>query len=520
MARPTSLAPIHHQRRAYEWLQECGRAAAHVRLAEAGALGALDLLDALRSPMNLRNGAALAALARDGHAPWPSVRPRDLVLVARMRLYQGKRMLSQARRDLLARVHRVAGQPAGRGDVLVLPRLLGHVHDQMPVALELRRQGMRVVFALPTPELVDLPREQGFEVASLDAVAAGRAPGPLAAHRLQRALERAVGDFADGPTAARFSAREREVLTVTTQAVLREQVNGLQRVAHGLDRLLQTLTPTLLLIGNPYTIEGRAAAMLARARGIRSAALEHGSTFPDDPIWRDCLVDLVCACGAPSRRALLSCGVADSAIAVTGAPRLDAVIQRRSQAQPASILVATSGAGDQVSAETHAHFIEWLYAASETAPEVRWVVKLHLKDPPALYAEASARHPRARIEIVLPDSRRFGADIFDYLRGARALVTVCSTTALDAMVVGVPVIAVEPGPIPRGVEFLERGCTRSARDATELAYQARRAWAEEAVPGVDEAARAYAAEHHVNLGSAATAVAQHLRQLLEARARG
>ncbi len=83
------------------------------------------------------------------------------------------------------------------------------------------------------------------------------------------------------------------------------------------------MKPALILAGNPYTLEGRIATRVGQTCGILTAALEHGSIFSYDPIWEDCILDLVCAWGEPSRRALLSCGVHEEQIAVTGAPHLD-----------------------------------------------------------------------------------------------------------------------------------------------------------------------------------------------------
>jgi hypothetical protein len=510
------LAPIHHQRRANRWLAECRRAVRDAGVRAPGAAGDIDLIDALRSPLNLRNGNVLMALAADA----PAARSPDGSLHAlRLMLYRARRELRQGCEDLLERARLQAAMPRAPIAVLAVPRTSGHLLDQLPVARGLAARGARVVFALPDEALVDATRAQGFEAVLLARVSGHGAPGPIAVRRLRRDLVRAI---ARGPGARSegFTPDERSALCAATHAGLRENLNVALRAASGLAFLLDTLRPRLVLPGNPYTMEGRIAAMLAKVRGIPSAALEHGSIFPEDPIWQECVVDRVCAWGEPSRRALQSCGVGEERIAVTGAPRLDPVVHAASAARPPSVLVATSGAGDQVSAETHQRFIEWLYQAAAAVPEARFVVKLHRKDRPELYAAARAHHPGAQVEVVVADRKRFGGDIFEYLRGARALVTLYSTAALDAMVVGVPVITAVPGPVPRGIEFLERGCTRDAASAAALAAEIRRAWAGEPAPTSDAAARAYAAEHYAHLGQAAEATAASLASLLEEARRG
>lgn len=86
------------------------------------------------------------------------------------------------------------------------------------------------------------------------------------------------------------------------------------------------------------------------------------------------------------------------------------------------------------------------------------------------------------------------------------------------MSVRVPVISVDvwqSGQRPRGIAFLERGCTRRVQSAAELAAKAQAAWNGESEPETDEAARQYACEHFVNQGHAAEAVAERLAQLIK-----
>jgi hypothetical protein len=179
------------------------------------------------------------------------------------------------------------------------------------------------------------------------------------------------------------------------------------------------------------------------------------------------------------------------------------------------VLVATSGPGDSVSFPQFQSFIRTLYDAADRTPDLSWLVKLHKKDREEHYQQIRPEgHPRVR--LVRGEFQRDGLSIFDYLRSARALVTISSTAAVDAMAVDVPVIAVDvwpPGKGLTGVEFLERGCTMSVRSAAELAEAANRAWAGQADPQVLEAARTYAAEHFANRGRAAQAVAEQLVSL-------
>jgi hypothetical protein len=214
----------------------------------------------------------------------------------------------------------------------------------------------------------------------------------------------------------------------------------------------------------------------------------------------------------------LSNGLTEAQIRVTGAPRYDSIFQRKrtKEAQGAFILVATSGAGDQVNLQQHQAFIRTLYEAAEQAPEIQWVVKLHPKDREHFYALGNApSHPRMR--VTRAEVGQQGLGIFGYLEQARALVTVSSSSALDAMAVGVPVLTVDvwpEGQRPRGIEFLQRACTRSVRTGRELAAEARKTWQGTVDSATQAAADAYAEQHFANRGRAAETVAGELTELL------
>jgi hypothetical protein len=280
------------------------------------------------------------------------------------------------------------------------------------------------------------------------------------------------------------------------------------RVALGTDALLAQKRPALLIVGNPFTFEGRTAALVARAHGVPVAATEHGSVVPGDPKWRDCPVDLVCAWGEPDRQAFIACGVPAEAVVVTGSARQDERLARARAPRNedrTEVLVATSGAGDKVSVDEHRRFISLLFASAGELPHQRFVVKLHRKDPESFYEDGRP----ANVEIVSVDRKRFGEDIYDFLARARVLVTVQSTSAIDAMAVGVPVIAVDAARQDRraGVEFLRHA--RLATSAAELIAHLTTPTAP-----ASEASRAYVERHFAHLGRAAETAASVLHDLV------
>lgn len=535
-------APIYFQRRAIRWLdnlRKIGR--------ERGVLPVpmgpvrLDPLDLLRSELNLNNGRALQnvgiALAAARLHPSDAVLFRGTgpvaeisriiadrdkpgivgawsvghqkVLAARKYLYRRRetmrRSLSQAQRQL------VTAGPFRGASILAVPRQPGHLSDLLPVARALRDEHrLDTSFAITAMSLAEQVESEDF----MGHVVTGRAGD----HRpLLARLSAFVQD--EGQRDPTFERVERIAMVRATIQVLEDQLDEALRVASGIGRVMQANLPRMVLAGNPYTLEGRTGARIAAAMGIPTAALEHGSIFPDDPIWQDCSADWVYVWGAASKRALLTCGLAADRIVEAGAPRTDAVVARTTQRKlpiDANILVATSGPGDQVSDAQHRFFIEVLFGAAKMTPALTWIVKLHKKDKSSLYVDETGQKP-TNVDVVRGDVSRDGRSIFEYLENARALVTVASTTALDAMMVDVPVITVDVTRGARGlagIEFLDRGCTTHVALGSDLARAAQKLADGVRDEARDEVARTYVREQYANLGSAASYVASHIADML------
>jgi hypothetical protein len=327
---------------------------------------------------------------------------------------------------------------------------------------------------------------------------------------LTKVAERAAASFED-PLGSKEAALR------LTQRVLRDGVADAVWFAGRFEEAIGRYKPRVVMVGNPFTIEGRVAAMIARELGVPACCAEHGTIFPNDPYWFHCPVDKVFAWGAPSRDALLSNGLAPSQIVVAGAPRLDAFSGPGKSRR--YVLVATSGAGDQVSMERHLSFISTLLEAASRLPGVQWVIKLHPKDDRRLY-EKALRDRGIRNVIVtegMPDMK--GIDIYEFLREAAALVTVVSTAALDALACDVPVVAVVQGGKEEyeHVDFIRRGAVVCVATASELASSIGDLLGGRRNTDVEQAASALVAEHFANRGNAASLIAGELARLGEER---
>jgi hypothetical protein len=335
-----------------------------------------------------------------------------------------------------------------------------------------------------------------------------------ALHAVGQTIE-AVGQPAD------FTPDQIAVLRHTTWAVfVRWSVELGWFGTHFLQLLRQT-KPCVIAVGNPNTLEGRTAAMLAKSQRVPTVAIEHGTVFPNDPMWANCPVDCMMAWGEPSRRALIASGVSEQRIMVTGAPRIDTCATGRDAAEKRYILVATSGAGDQVSLDMHLSFIERLYQVATRLKDIKWLVKLHPKDVVSHYHPIAAKYPEAQVELVAGSRQRQGVEIFEFLKHAHMLVTVTSSAALDAMALNVPVISVLPDGVSRfdHIEYLARGAVRRVSTVTEWGDVVAAMMGGERDDAQVGRSRAYATEHYAHRGSASARVVDGLISLVQAAQR-
>jgi hypothetical protein len=208
---------------------------------------------------------------------------------------------------------------------------------------------------------------------------------------------------------------------------------------------------------------GRALMIECRRRGIASVGLQHGFIYRH---WLNYLheADEQQPWHAPNARdrgfprpdlTLVFDGYAAAhlesagrfpreALEITGSPRLDALVDNARRLTPDAIGEARRSAGADdtrrlVLVATKYReargILPALVAAAASLPGVQLAIKTHPAETPDAYAALAAGHPHVR---VLPAS----APLAPLIAAASAIVTVNSTVALDAAVLGVPTLVV------------------------------------------------------------------------------
>ncbi len=231
---------------------------------------------------------------------------------------------------------------------------------------------------------------------------------------------------------------------------------------------------------------GRALALECRRRGIPLAGLQHGFIYrhwlnyrhEPDEIAPDALNRDDRGFPLPASTLVFDDHAAAhltqaghfpaSAIAITGSPRLDELINavRRIGADEIDRTERDAGAGDGralvlcAAKEREArHVLPDLVAAISARDDVQLVIKPHPAETSAVYdgAVAGARH----VTVTDPS-----ATLPQLLAAARGIVTVNSTVAIDAMALGVPSLVIG---LPNNLTpFVDRGLMLGARSTDEI----------------------------------------------------
>jgi len=464
----------------------------HSPWSEALRFHGIDLLDTARSPLFVDLLAAARSRGEENLG-----RSEPVTWNERLRRYAVDRQLPRPIVEWRAR--RRSHRPP-RDAILAWPREPTHVAVLRPVI-------ERLAETETTGYLVCHPRL--FDALVDTQPTLTRAEWPDLVRRSQDAtaplLDRLEEPFGESlPDAGKIGLSQSRLEEILRRSLGRQLPTIVETVL-ATERLFDERTPRALLVGNDLTIEGRATARVADAAGVPTAALMHG-TVTGDPLQRHHIVDRFLVYGERSRETLTTQGIESRRVTVTGNPRLgsrpepapetDTRVTRIGGIAPEQpwFLVASSGAGHRVSMAHHLRFIEGIGAASSALPASRWVVKLHRKDRRTHYPQ-DPPYP-----VIENSSDGAPPDIYSWLRGPVAVVTSASTVAIEAMLMGVPVITVDLADELSRVDFIEAGATIHCRTVADLVRRARETLERGCAPsGVSRRAQAFLQETFAHL---------------------
>ena len=221
--------------------------------------------------------------------------------------------------------------------------------------------------------------------------------------------------------------------------------------------VLASVRPAVVCLYAESSGWGRAAVAACRAAGIPTVAIQHGIVYPKYYSYRHApdesdtpVPDATALFGASARRLLVHLGhPRPESLVLTGSPRFDELLERARScdrdalrramgAEPGQPLVAVASRFRAIR-DTHSAIGSAFpsLVASIRALGVRCVVKPHPAESHGEYLAAIGLSDPA-IAVLSPS-----ADLLDLLIAADALVTVESLSAVEALVVGRPVVILD-----------------------------------------------------------------------------
>jgi glycosyltransferase involved in cell wall biosynthesis len=222
---------------------------------------------------------------------------------------------------------------------------------------------------------------------------------------------------------------------------------------------LRHARPAVLCLYAESSGWGRAALAACAAEGVPSVAVQHGILYPayysyrHDPDETGCpRPDRTAVFGAAAQRFLVERGsYPPESLVLTGSPKFDELLERAARWDAAGArrrlgvgedesLVVVASRFQPIRDTHHAigPALPALLRAVEAMDGVRCVIKPHPAEPAAPY-EAALRSGGVSRTRVLPPS----ADLLELLHAGDALVTVESLSAVEALVLGRPVVVLE-----------------------------------------------------------------------------
>lgn len=273
---------------------------------------------------------------------------------------------------------------------------------------------------------------------------------------------------------------------------------------------------------------GRAALAACRAAGVPTVAVQHGIVYPKyysyrhDPDEADCPRPLRTAIFGQAAGRLLRerGGYLPETLVTTGSPKFDDLVRgARERDREALRRRLGVGAGErlvvvasrfQAIRRTHQAIgtaFPALVAAVQSLPGVHAVVKPHPAEAPDPYQAVVRRHEADRVRVLSA-----GADLAELLHAADVLVTVESLSAVEALVLGRPVVVLNMPTHLR--ELVEHGVALGVAAGEDPAPALRRAlFQADVLAGLERARARYLSDFAMGVDGRATArIATLLRE--------
>ncbi|HET7747210.1 MAG TPA: CDP-glycerol glycerophosphotransferase family protein [Vicinamibacteria bacterium] len=284
-----------------------------------------------------------------------------------------------------------------------------------------------------------------------DVLAKVRAGGALA----RRAWRDLAGAAGLAEAMAHRGVRLGDLALADLAATFQLQLPWAVRSYEEMSAVLRAVRPAVVVLYAESSGWGRAAIAACRAQGVPTVAIQHGILYPTyfsyrhEPDEAACpLPDRTAVFGEAARRFLVQHGgYRPETLVTTGSPRFDQLLEKAQALDRGALRAAYGVLGEErlvVVASRFRGIRETHRSIGSAFPGLvraidalgaRAVVKPHPAEPGEAYEEAARRLGSTRVRVVSPSD-----DLVPLLVAADLLVTVESLSAVEALVLGRPVV--------------------------------------------------------------------------------
>ena len=371
---------------------------------------------------------------------------------------------------------RVFSSDIGPKKVLFWPCEPTHVNAQMPVSRALTALGIENGFITSRPWIHNYLSRAGYDVLFLD-------------KHFGKEIDRGKNNWEKRRAGFDFEYQETDEFgpppwdpEQAMGAMKKRMVQLMPLVFQTVDifqGILAQMSPSVLVVGNDISYEGRTACLAARNYGLPTVSLMHGA-ISGNPVHACHIADRFLVYGESSKKTLAQLDDNPSRFVACGAPYLDkrprqtgkinSVLCKRIQlhSKQPYVLVATSGPGVSVSYFHHLLVIKNLMRLSMKYKEINFIAKLHRKDRLEYYEKCFEEVPGSRLKVIEYGAKGYPVDIFHWLQGCSCLITGASSVAMEAMLMDVPVITLDFCEEFECVDFIDKDTTIHVSEPTEL----------------------------------------------------
>lgn len=259
--------------------------------------------------------------------------------------------------------------------------------------------------------------------------------------------------------------------------VLGNDIGPLERLLIGQGR--QMGIPSLLVQDGVIALRPVPAPPVPTpTRFLRAVLVAFGLRLPDARPYGQNGADRIAVMGDAVARWLAQQGVPEDCITVTGQPRYDVIhALRQGIAPPDSLESLRLPAGQKIILFSSQPYLRYGMFPEAEAREIWRTVVAGVRGLGAGHHLVAKLHPAEDLE----QTRRWlgndfpsewtlcrDVDIFSLLYRAEALVTFISSTALEALCLGKPVVRLDIWSLPEPIPYVEQGVALQASNAAEL----------------------------------------------------